>query len=261
MQRRPLHLVLSLAGWAGFNAIVVWTMAFLAGVVVPRTVDGPHRTGTAFAVATDLALLLLFAVQHSVMARTGVKAAMRRHVPPGLERTVYVLATDGCLALLLLLWQPFGGTLWSVEGPWAVGLWALCTAGWLLAVAATWAVDHFELTGLRQAGWVAPRPVVTGGLQVRGMYAVVRHPLMTGLLVAFWATPRMGASHLLFAVASTGYVLLGVHFEERDLRRAFGPAYAAYAARVPALVPGLALPRRRTGRRVEAPAEAATFRR
>jgi protein-S-isoprenylcysteine O-methyltransferase Ste14 len=261
MQRRPLHLVLSLAGWAGFNAVVVWTMAFLADVGVPRTVDGPHRTGTASAVATDLALLLIFAVQHSVMARSGAKAVLRRHVPAALERTVYVLATDGCLVLMLLLWQPFGGTLWSIEGPLAVVLWALCATGWLIAVAATWAVDHFELTGLRQAGWAAPRPLVASGLQVRGMYAVVRHPLMTGLLIAFWATPRMGASHLLFAAASTGYVLLGVHFEERDLRRAFGPAYAAYAARVPALVPGLPPLRSRTVGRAAGPADPLTFRR
>ncbi|MEP9362629.1 isoprenylcysteine carboxylmethyltransferase family protein [Nocardioides sp. CN2-186] len=233
---------LSAVAWAGFNAVMAWTVLFLADVVVPRTVDGPARTGTAAAVGTDLALLLLFAVQHSLMARPGVKAVLRRWVPTRLERTTYVLATDLCLALLLLLWQPFGGEVWHVEGPAAVVLWVLCGAGWLLAVAATYAVDHFELTGLRQAGWLGPR-AASDELQVGGMYAVVRHPLMTGLLLAFWATPHLGASHLLFAAGASAYVAIGIHFEERDLRRTFGQAYDDYAARVPALVPGL--PRRR----------------
>ncbi|MBZ5738861.1 methyltransferase family protein [Nocardioides mangrovi] len=221
---------LRVLGWLGFNAVMVWAVLFLADVVVPRTVDGPHRTSTAVAVTTDLALLLLFALQHSLMARASVKAALGRWIPASLERTVFVLATDVCLALLLLLWQPFGGDVWRVGGVAAVVLWALCGAGWILAVAATYAVDHLELTGLRQPG-------PAGELEVGGMYAVVRHPLMTGLLLAFWATPHLGASHLLFAAAATGYIAIGVRFEERDLRRTFGPAYDAYAARVPAVVP------------------------
>lgn len=239
MSRRTVPLALSALGWLGFNAITVWTMAFLAGVVVPRTVDGPVRTTPARAIAVDLVLLLLFAVQHSVMARGEVKAWLARRIPATLERTTYVLATDVCLALLLAFWQPpWGGDIWHVGGAAAVLLWVLCGAGWGLAIVSTFAVDHFELVGLRQAGWVGTRdPRAAAGLQVHGLHAVVRHPLMTGLLVAFWATPQMGASHLLFAVASTGYIAVGVHFEERDLRRTFGTSYDAYAARVPALVP------------------------
>jgi protein-S-isoprenylcysteine O-methyltransferase Ste14 len=237
MQRRLSHLALSALGYAGFQAVMVWTILFLADAVVPRTVDGPARVSTAAAVVTDLGLLLLFAVQHSVMARRSVKAWLRRRVPEPLERTTYVLATDVCLVLLLLLWQPFGGSVWHLEGAAASGLWALFGAGWLLAVAATYAVDHLELTGLRQAGWAAPRSPGPGGLHERGLHALVRHPLMTGLLVGFWATPHLGASHLLCAVLATGYVAVGVWFEERDLRRTFGTAYDDYAARVPALVP------------------------
>jgi len=164
-------------------------------------------------------------------------------VPATLERTTYVLATDVCLVLLLLLWQPWGGQVWHVHGAPAVALWSLCAAGWVLAIASTFAVDHLELTGLRQAGWAAPRDGTQDGLQVGGLHAWVRHPLMTGLLVAFWATPDMGASHLLFALASSGYIAVGVMFEERDLRRTFGESYEEYAAHVPALLPGL--PRRR----------------
>ncbi|GAA4717532.1 isoprenylcysteine carboxylmethyltransferase family protein [Nocardioides conyzicola] len=240
MKRSPSALTLSALAWLGFNAVMLWMVAFLADVVVPRTVDGPARTSTWLAVTTDLALVLLFALQHSVMARPSVKARLRRRIPVELERTTYVLATDVCLALLLVLWQPFGGQVWHVDGPAAVVLWTLFGAGWLLAVAATYAVDHFELTGLRQAGWLPPRPAAaTTELEVTGMYAVVRHPLMTGLLLAFWATPHLGASHLLFAAAATAYVAVGVRFEERDLRRTFGPAYDAYAARVPAVLPRL----------------------
>lgn len=244
--RKPLHLALSALGWVGFNAVTVWTILFLADVVVPRTVDGPPRTSTAVAVTVDLALLLLFAVQHSVMARPQVKAVLRRRIPAALERTAFVLATDACLVLLLLFWQPFGGQVWDVAGPAAVVLWGLCAAGWALALAATFAVDHLELTGLRQAGWAAPRDVAGAGeLQVGGLHAVVRHPLMTGLLVAFWATPHLGASHLLFAVAASAYIAVGIRFEERDLRRTFGAAYDAYAALVPSLLPRLPLPARR----------------
>jgi protein-S-isoprenylcysteine O-methyltransferase Ste14 len=243
VSRRPSHLFLSAAGWLGFVLVSLWAMAFLADVVLPRTVDDPVRLPAAQAVAVDLALLLLFAVQHSIMARQQVKAWLQRLVPASLERTIYVLATDVCLALLFLLWQPFGGQVWRVDGAVAVALWLLFAAGWVLAIAATFAVDHLELFGLRQAGW--GRPVRTAsGLQVGGLHAFVRHPLMTGLLLAFWATPRMGASHLLFAAAATGYVAVGLVFEERDLRRTFGTAYDEYAARVPSLVPGLGLLRR-----------------
>jgi methanethiol S-methyltransferase len=244
MNRRPAQLLLSAAAWLGFLVVTVWTMAFLAGVVVPRTVDGPDRTTTARAVAVDLALLLFFAVQHSVMARRQVKSWLSRRIPAALERTSYVLATDICLVLLLVFWQPWGEPLWHVEGPVAIIAWLLFAAGWVLAIIATFAIDHFDLVGLRQAGWAAARdPGLTSDLYVGGLYAVVRHPMMTGLVLAFWATPRMGASQLLFAVAATGYVAVGMRFEERDLRKTFGPTYDAYAARVPALLPRLPLRR------------------
>jgi protein-S-isoprenylcysteine O-methyltransferase Ste14 len=244
MTRRPAHLLLSAAAWLGFAVVTVWTMAFLADVIIPRTVDGPDRTTTARAVAIDLALLLFFAVQHSVMARRQVKSWLSRRIPAALERTSYVLVTNICLALLLALWQPWGGQIWYVEGPVAVIAWSLFAAGWVLAIAATFAVDHLELVGLRQAGWAAARdPGLTSDLSVGGLYAVVRHPMMTGLVLAFWATPRMGASHLLFALAATGYIAIGMKFEERDLRKTFGPTYDAYAAHVPALLPRLPLRR------------------
>ncbi|MEO7350418.1 MAG: isoprenylcysteine carboxylmethyltransferase family protein [Marmoricola sp.] len=244
MSRRPAHLFLSAAAWSGFVVVTVWTMAFLTGLVIQWTIDGPVRTTTARAVAVDLLLLLLFAVQHSVMARRQVKSWLSRRIPTALERTSYVLATDICLALLLVLWQPWGDQVWHVEGAGAAILWSLFAVGWVLAIAATFAIDHLELLGLRQAGWAAPRdPGLTTDLYVGGLYAVVRHPLMTGLVLAFWATPRMSASHLLFALAATGYIAVGMRFEERDLRKSFGASYDDYAARVPALLPRLPIRR------------------
>ncbi|MBO0844077.1 MAG: isoprenylcysteine carboxylmethyltransferase family protein [Nocardioides sp.] len=249
MQGRLGDLVLSVAGWLGFLAVVGWTIAFLAGELVPRTVDGPVRIPTGPAIVVDLALLLLFAVQHSVMARQRVKLWLRRRVPERLERTTYIFATNACLILLLTFWQPWDGWVWQLDGPVAVVLWSLCAVGWLLAIVSTFAVDHLELTGLRQAGWGSPRDAHLDTLKVSGLYNIVRHPLMTGMLLAFWATPRMSVSHLLFAAASTGYIALGIYFEERDLRRMFGAAYDDYAASVPALLPGTVFARRAFGRR------------
>lgn len=245
MPRKRSHLVVSAVAWTAFVLVVAWTAAFLAGGPVPVTVDGPARTGTAPAIAVDLGLLLLFAAQHTIMARRPAKAWLRRRVPPPLERTCYVLAADACLILLLVAWQPWGGDVWRFGGAAAGVLWAGYGAGWLLAVAATFAVDHLDLTGLRQAGW-ADAAVESGSvLRIGGLHRAVRHPLMAGLLVAFWSTPHMGASHLLFAAAMTGYVAVGIGFEERDLRRRFGAAYDDYASRVPALVPGTSWTRRR----------------
>lgn len=236
--RQIIVLFLSALGWVGFTLVTIWTIGFLADVGVPRTVDGSHRVSATCAIATDLGLLLLFAAQHSVMARRGFKTRLR--VPAVLERSVYVIATDLVLALLLACWQPFGGQVWQVDGPTSGGFWLLFAAGWVLAVAATFSVDHYELAGLRQAGWLTRSSTPSaGGLQVSGLHAFVRHPLMTGLLVAVWATPHLGASHLLFALGASSYIWIGTRFEERDLRRAFGPAYDDYASRVPAVLPRL----------------------
>src|SRR5664280_2866442 len=185
--RCPLRLLSPRSSSAcGFVAIVVWTMAFLADMVVPRTVDGPARMTTSGAVAVDAALLLLFAVQHSVMARQHLKSWLRRRTPAVLERTIYVLATNLCLALLLAYWQPFGDKVWNFGGAAAVAAWSLCAVGWVLAIVSTFAVDHLELVGLRQTGWAGPRDTgSTAALSVSGLYGVVRHPLMSGLLLAF----------------------------------------------------------------------------
>jgi protein-S-isoprenylcysteine O-methyltransferase Ste14 len=230
-------LVYALAAYAAFLAVAAWSVGFLANGGAPTSVDGPRHHGAGTATVVDLALLGLFAVHHSVMARDGAKRALTRVVPAAAERSTYVLAASALLGLLFWQWQPIGGSVWHVGG--GVGrflLWVAFAAGWALVVGSTFMVDHFDLLGLRQArahggSYVPPT------FSERWLYAWIRHPLMLGFLIAFWATPDMTGGHLLFAGAATGYIALGVWFEERALERDLGDVYRDYAARVPALLP------------------------
>jgi protein-S-isoprenylcysteine O-methyltransferase Ste14 len=190
------------------------------------------------AAAIDLLLLLLFAVQHTVMARPWFKDRWTRYVPVPAERTTFVLAANLVLALLFWLWRPIGGTVWSLSGPGAGALWAMYGAGWTVAISSTFLISHSDLFGLRQA-WLharrigySPPPFIE-----RGLYRRIRHPLMAGFVVIFWSAPTMTAGHLLFAVAATGYILAGIAFEEHDLIQSLGGTYIAYRTRVPALIP------------------------
>jgi protein-S-isoprenylcysteine O-methyltransferase Ste14 len=225
---------------------VLWAVGFLADLAwVPTTIDGPASGPTWAALAVDLGLLLLFAVQHSVMARAAVKR--RVHLPVAVERSTFVLASGVVLGLLFWQWRPLPGTVWSVAAqPWVGLLWTVYGLGWVIAIAATFLIDHWDFVGLRQARWDDRLgPYAGPGFTERWLYAWVRHPLMLGLLITFWATPTMTVGHLVFAVAATGYVAVGLHFEERDLRRALGASYGDYADRVPAVLPRVRFPRRR----------------
>jgi len=220
-------------------AVLGYAAGFFAGRGVPTGIDRDARPGWAGPVAIDVALLALFAVQHTVMARPWFKRRWTRLVPAAAERATFVLAASLALALLCWQWRPFGSTLWRLAGPGAAVLLAVQAAGWLLALGSTFLISHADLFGLRQA-WArargaryAPPPFTE-----RGCYRWVRHPLMAGFLIVFWAAPVLTAGHLLFAAAATGYILVGIGFEERDLRRELGAVYTGYAARVPALIPG-----------------------
>jgi methanethiol S-methyltransferase len=159
-------------------------------------------------------------------------------VPAPAERATYVLAASLALALLFWLWRPIGGTVWNLPEPGAAVLWAAYAAGWAVAVSSTFLISHSDLFGLRQAWQHARRATYSPPpFTERGLYRRIRHPLMAGFLIIFWAVPTMTAGHLLFAATATGYILAGIAFEEHDLRQSLGETYAAYRARVPALIP------------------------
>lgn len=233
-------------GFAGlayllFFAAFAYLVAFVGDFVVPHTVDHGPASPTGVAVVVDLALIALFGLQHSVMARPGFKAALTRVWPASIERSLYLVATVAVLAAMYLFWRSIPATLWAVEVPWGRDLlWALFGIGWATVFLSTWLLDHFELFGLRQA-WAGYRGTPIPAPQFRKplFYRHVRHPLYAGFLIAFWAIPVMTLGHLLFAVAMTGYVLIAIHYEERDLAHFLGADYVDYQHQVGMLVPGV----------------------
>lgn len=233
----------SLACYLAFWLTTTWAVAFVAGLDGLPSIDGRTGTPAVTAVAIDLCLLLLFAVQHTVMARAAAKRWLTRWLDDRAERSTYVLAASACLVLLFSQWRALPESVWQVSAePARAALWLVCAAGWCLALASTVPAGHLEFLGVR--------PEQGGELVVDGLYSWARHPMMLGLLVAFWVTPDLTVGHALFAGAATGYVFVGIRFEERDLRRKFGTAYADYAREVPAVLPRLRVTRPRADRPV-----------
>jgi protein-S-isoprenylcysteine O-methyltransferase Ste14 len=247
---RIAALIYGGVAYLGFLAVTAYAIAFIGnyhfqiadGVYfVPQAIDfGRPAVPTLEAVLIDGALLLLFAVQHSGMARQSAKSRITRFISPAIERTTYVMATNAVLALLFWQWRPVGGMLWAFgDGTGAAFvLRAVNLGGWTLAFVATFLINHLELLGLQQV-YAHVRGVQLSEPKFRQpfLYRWIRHPLYLGFLIAFWATPMMTWGHLLFSVAATGYILVAVQFEERDLTRMFGDRYREYRRRVPMLLP------------------------
>lgn len=226
--------------YAAFLVTFLYAIAFVAGMGVPKHIDNGATAPLATALIIDIALLALFAVQHSGMARPAFKRWWTRFVPQPIERSTFVLVSSLVLALLFWQWRPLPELIWQVDNRLAGGLlWGISLLGWLLVLTSSFAINHFELFGLRQV-WLharrrAPKdePFV-----LRAMYRIVRHPLMLGFLIAFWATPVMSLGHLLFAIVVTAYIVVAVRFlEERDLVALHGDAYRDYQRKVPMLLP------------------------
>lgn len=247
---RILYLPFALVAYLLFFGTFLYLIAFVGNLPwAPVTVDSGGAVGpVALAIIVNLALIALFGVQHSVMARSGFKRAWTRIVPKPLERSVYVLAASLALILLFLMWRPIPAVVWSVENQaGAAILWALFGLGWLIVLVSTFLISHFELFGLAQV-WghargagEAPPPVLRTPL----FYRHVRHPLYSGFFLAFWATPQMSAGHLLLALGVSIYMLIGIAYEERDLISTFGEDYRAYRSRTGMLAPKFG--RKKTG--------------
>ena len=241
MVRRLLILMYGLLCYALSLAAFLYAVGFIGDFLTPTRLDGPRQGSLTAALAIDAALLALFAVQHCGMARPGFKRWLTRFVPGPAERSTYVLLSSVALFVLFWQWRPLGGVLWEVQDEAArAAVFAAYAAGWLIVLVTTFLINHFDLFGLRQV-WFHLRgePYRPLGFVTPGPYRYVRHPLYVGWLLAFWSTPTMTAAHLLFALATTAYILIAIRFEERDLNAAHGPAYADYRRSVPMLVPHL----------------------
>lgn len=237
--QRLVIFVYGLLAYLIFLASFLYAVGFVGGFVVPKTIDTGSESGIAVAIVIDLLLLSVFAVQHSVMARPFFKRWWTTIIPGAAERSTYVLASSLLLFLLFWQWQPLPGLVWKVAEPaWAAVLWSLFGLGWLIVLTSTFLINHFDLFGLRQVCLqFVGRPYTPIAFQTPWLYRVVRHPIMVGFLIAFWATPTMSHGHLLFAAVVTAYVIVALQFEERDLVHFHGDSYSQYQREVSMLLP------------------------
>jgi len=244
MSRRLAILLYGIASYLLFLGVFVYGMGFIAGIATPTSLDATPSRSLGRALAIDLGLLSLFAVQHSGMARPAFKRWWTRIVPESAERSTYVLLSSVAMVALYALWQPIGGIIWSVNSD--VGRDAVLGVylfGWLLLLYATFLIDHFDLFGLAQV-WrqFRGKTHMPPRFHTPSLYRLVRHPLYVGWLIIFWAAPVMTTAHLVFAMMTTAYILVAIRLEERDLVQAFGDEYLSYRERTGMLLPKLPAP-------------------
>lgn len=240
MIKRILFFIYGLLAYLIFFGSFLYAIGFVGDFGVPKTINGgPEADSLLSALAINAGLLLLFAVQHSVMARHSFKRWWKRIISPKIERSTYVLISSLILILLFWQWRPMPDVIWSVETElWETVLSGFFWLGWGIVLLSTFMINHFDLFGLRQVYLNLKGEEITPiEFQEPGFYKYVRHPLMLGFIIAFWATPKMTMGHLVFAVATTGYIFMGIWFEEKDLIRYHGDKYRKYRERVNMLIP------------------------
>lgn len=238
---RSITFIYGLAVYAIFLLTFLYSIGFVGNLLVPKSIDSGVQGSVAASVLVNLALLSAFALQHSIMARPAFKRIWTKVIPKAAERSTYILMTCLALIAIFVFWQPLTTSIWDFSNT-ATGttLTALFWVGWLIVLTSTFMIDHFDLLGLRQIyANLKNRSAAQSGFIKVGLYRLVRHPIMTGFLIAFWAAPTMSVGHLLFALVTTGYIVIAVlHLEEKDLVAHLGDEYLAYQREVPAFIPG-----------------------
>jgi protein-S-isoprenylcysteine O-methyltransferase Ste14 len=242
---RLLVFVYGVIAYSAFLAAFLYLMGFVGNFGVPKSIDSGAQGARATAIVVNVLLVGLFAVQHTIMARRGFKTWWTRFVPAPMERSTFVLVTSLLLGFFYWQWRPLHGVVWVVEPTLLRGiLTGMFFVGWGMVLYSSFLIDHFDLFGIRQVTLhLQKRPYWYHPFVERSLYKIIRHPLMAGFLIAFWAAPTMTEGRLLFAGLMTAYVFFGIHVEERDLLRMLGEDYRRYRARTPMLIPGVRRPR------------------
>jgi protein-S-isoprenylcysteine O-methyltransferase Ste14 len=237
--RRFLTFTYGLLAYFAFFVTILWAIFFVGDILVPKTINSGTPGPVTTAIIVNCSFLALFAIQHTIMARQGFKRWITKFIPQSIERSTYVMAASAILLMMFYQWRPITTVVWDVENTTArMALTAMFWTGWALVFLSTFLINHFDLFGLRQV-YFAFRQRAYESLPFRttALYKFVRHPLLLGFVIAFWSTPVMTTGHLLFAVMTTGYILVGIQFEERDLEKHHGAIYRQYKDRVPMLIP------------------------
>ena len=239
--KRWIILMYGIVCYAMFFAVFVYAIGFIGNLFVPNSLDAHPKSPLGFALVINFLLLMVFAVQHSVMARPFFKRWLTKFVPEPMERSTYVLASNAAMIALFVGWQPLGHEIWTISNPVAmVAIYSVFFTGWIVVFVATCLVSHFDLFGLRQV-WLnfMGKPYTNLKFTMPGPYKLVRHPMYVGWILVFWSTPTMTAGHLFFALGTTVYILVAIQFEEQDLTNAHGVDYVNYRNEVPMLIPRL----------------------
>lgn len=237
--KKALVILYAIIAYAIFLIAFLYAIGFVGNFLVPKGIDTGVETSTVEALLINLALMSLFAIQHSVMARPAFKKWITKYISPAIERSTYVLLSSLVLLLMYWQWQPMTAIVWELENNWVLVLTGFFFLGWTIVFLSTFMISHFELFGLTQVFEnFKDQQIRSPKFQVNYFYKIVRHPIMLGFIIAFWATPTMTVGHLLFAAVTTAYILVAVKFlEEKDLKNLIGKDYEEYQKEVPMIVP------------------------